>query len=227
MRAIAYCRVSTEDQATGYSLDVQNEQITYEVSGRGWILHAVIYEKASAKNLKGRPLLVQALDDLKAKRADVLVVSRFDRLTRSVADFYSLMGRAEKEGWSILCLNPALDMTEPFGRAMAGMAAVFAQLERELNSMRQLESVQARKAAGTYSNGAVAGRTAMKPEVEHHVLDLRAQRFSIYEIADRMEGWPSATGKTTWSVGMVRKVLRRRGDPLGRVAPKPSPIGEP
>lgn len=219
MRAIAYCRVSTEDQATGYSLDVQKEAIRYEIERRGWQTVDNISETASGKDVKGRQMLQGALRLLARGEADVLVVSRFDRLTRSVADFYNLMGRAEKEGWSILCLNPALDMTEPFGRAMAGMAAVFAQLERELNSMRQLESVRARKAAGTYDNGASRRAGLMPKGTATHIINLRAQGLSLGKLAARMEkeGWKTASGQDHWTKDKVRKVLRRYGDPLGVV----------
>lgn len=152
MRAVAYCRVSTEDQALGLSLDWQRDRCAREASSRGWELVDVVAESASGKDTR-RPLLRSLLARLRAREADALLVARLDRLTRRTADFYALMDTAQTEGWAIVCLDPPVDMSHPFGRAMAGVAAIFAQLERDLIAQRQRDSVKARKAAGTYRNG--------------------------------------------------------------------------
>lgn len=149
MRAIAYCRVSTTEQGRGLSLDWQRKQILEEILRRGWQLTDSHVDKASGKSMRRRPGLEAALRSLSSGGADALVVARLDRLSRSLGDFAGLMDRAGKEGWSIVLLDPPVDMTTPFGRAMAGVAGVFAQLESELISQRQRDSYAARRAAGT------------------------------------------------------------------------------
>ncbi len=79
------------------------------------------------------------------------MVSRLDRLSRSVGEFAQFLERAEKKGWTVVVLDPAVDMTTPFGRAMAGMASVFAQLERDLVSQRTKEALRAKIASGEWT----------------------------------------------------------------------------
>ena len=84
---LAYVRVSTNEQAqSGLSLEAQRSAILAEAERRGWTKAAIRFiEDAgySAKNLR-RPGIEEALRALKAGEADTLVVSRVDRLTRSI-----------------------------------------------------------------------------------------------------------------------------------------------
>jgi DNA invertase Pin-like site-specific DNA recombinase len=95
--AVAYARVSTDVQVEGLSLESQERVLRGEVERRGWSLAgSVVRESASAKSLRGRPLLCEALRALDAGEADVLVVAKLDRLSRSARDFYDLMDRARR-----------------------------------------------------------------------------------------------------------------------------------
>jgi len=58
---------------------------------------------------------------LKGREADALVVSKMDRLSRSLLDFAGIMQRAQKEGWALLALDSPADLTTPTGEAMAGV----------------------------------------------------------------------------------------------------------
>lgn len=154
--AIVYARVSTDEQASeGFSLDAQAGACASEASRRGWTVARVVREAASARTL-ARPELARALADLDAGRAGALLVARLDRLSRSVGDFAAVLDRADRHGWAVLCLDPMVDMTTPFGRAMAGMASVFAQLEREIIAQRTREGIAAARAAGTYGRASLA-----------------------------------------------------------------------
>lgn len=208
MNAAAYVRVSTSEQAEGLSLDAQRNKITTEVSRREWHLGTVVPESVSAKNLK-RPHLRLLLEDLDAGTYDVLIVARLDRLSRSAGDFFTLVDRASKKGWQILCLDPNFDMTDPFGKAMAGMAAIFAQLERELIAQRQRESVAARKAAGTWAPAGAAVRQ-VNSAVESRVAVLMGQGMGRDRIAERLtlEGYESPGGGA-WSPSTVRNIMAR------------------
>lgn len=149
-----YCRVSTKEQGqSGLSLDSQRATCVAACGERDWPIDRIVMEAASGKSVEKRPELRTLLEDLRAARLDGLVVARLDRLARNTADVYDLMGQAKDEGWTLLVLDPLVDLSTPFGRAMAGMAAVFAQLERELIGQRQRESIAARKRAGTYRGG--------------------------------------------------------------------------
>lgn len=208
MRAVVYCRVSTEDQALGLSLDWQRERCATEIRSRGWELVDVVTESASGKDVR-RPLLRSLLARLRASEADVLMVARLDRLTRRTADFYALMDQAQREGWAIICLDPPVDMSHPFGRAMAGVAAIFAQLERDLIAQRQRDSVKARKAAGTYRNGPEWNPGDLE-RAEHLAKRGMSQRAIAAQLA--LEG-RRAPGGGGWHARSVARALKRRQVP--------------
>jgi DNA invertase Pin-like site-specific DNA recombinase len=207
LRIAGYLRVSTEEQALGLSLDSQRQDIYREVAGHeDWELVDIGHDHASGKSLKRRPGLARLLDELDAGELDVLVVSRFDRLTRHVPDFYAMLDRAAKKDWAVVCLAPRLDMTTPEGRLFAGMVALFAQYERELISERQKASVAARRAAGTYTGP----RPLVTPAAVARMQALRKEGLSYDKIAARLqlEGLEPLRGDQ-WIGRSVSKILAR------------------
>jgi DNA invertase Pin-like site-specific DNA recombinase len=143
---VGYCRVSSEAQGEdGYGLDAQADAILRACQGRDW-QPRLMREVASAGKAS-RPVLEQAVQAVE-EAGGTLMVARLDRLSRSVGHFAGLLDRAQAKGWTIICLDPAVDMSTPYGRAMAGMASVFAQLERELISQRTKEGLRAAKKRG-------------------------------------------------------------------------------
>ena len=76
------------------------------------------------------------------------MVSKLDRLTRSVHDATGLMLRAERAGWGLVALDVAVDTTTPQGAAMAQVLAVFAELERRLIGQRTRDALAVRQAQG-------------------------------------------------------------------------------
>src|SRR5437870_658735 len=112
--AIGYVRVSTEEQASsGLGLAAQRAAIEAECERRGVPLLEVFEDRGlSAKSLH-RPALQEALALLDSGEANVLVVSKLDRLTRSVHDASGLMLRAERSGWGLVALDVAVDTTTP------------------------------------------------------------------------------------------------------------------
>lgn len=206
MRVLAYSRVSTAEQgAEGYSLGAQAERMARECAVRGWTLLEHVEEVRSSK--KARPALDRALYALENGQADVLMVARLDRLSRSVGQFATMMDAADRQGWSILCLDPAVDMTTPYGRAMAGMAAVFAQLERELISQRTREGLHAAMARGVR-----VGHPDIIPEdTVRYIQRLRDSGLSLSKVAALLnaEGVEHPLG-CAWSKNAVHRLLARR-----------------
>jgi DNA invertase Pin-like site-specific DNA recombinase len=183
MRAIGYVRVSTTDQTNGLSLESQERAISEEVARRGWDLVRCDSDAASGKNSR-RPGLQQALRDVQLLgKGGALVVSRLDRLARSLADLCEIMATADREGWTLLILDPMVDLSNPFGQCMAQVAGAFAELERKLISQRQRESVAARRAAGTYK----APQKRISAEAEERIAHLRSEGMSLRETARQLE----------------------------------------
>jgi DNA invertase Pin-like site-specific DNA recombinase len=149
MNAIAYIRCSTEEQASsGLGLDAQTAAIQAECSRRGWHVAHTAIDHCSTRRLDRREALLSALQALEHGTYQALVVSRLDRLSRSVGEFAGFVDLADKQHWAIVVLDPPVDLTTPFGKAMAGVASVFAQLERDLISQRTKEALAIKKAQG-------------------------------------------------------------------------------
>src|SRR3954454_14784867 len=90
VRAIGYVRVSTSEQAdSGAGLAAQEHAIRTEAERRGWDLVEVFVDAGvSGRSLTGREALAAALEAVEdGGRADVLVVAKLDRLSRSLVDF--------------------------------------------------------------------------------------------------------------------------------------------
>ena len=106
MRVCGYTRVSTSEQAqSGAGLEAQEAAIRAEAERRGWELVQVFEDAgASGKSLNGRPGLSEAIAAVERGEAEGLVVSKLDRLSRSLLDFAGLMERARKRGWSLVAL---------------------------------------------------------------------------------------------------------------------------
>lgn len=207
MRVLAYVRVSTNEQAeSGAGLAAQRAAITAEAERRGWTVVDVIEDAGySAKDLK-RPGLGDALMRLKRGDADALAVSKMDRLSRSLLDFAGIMQRAQREGWALVALDSPADLTTPSGEAMAGVMAVFAQLERRLISERTKAALAERKAAGVR----LGRERVITLEVEERVRALRAEGLSIRAVAEALsvEGFVSPGGGV-WQPSTLHRVLTR------------------
>lgn len=132
MIARIYIRVSTDEQATeGYSLAAQEERCRQFIQSQGWELGEIYRDDGySAKDLN-RPAVQQMLEDAKAKRFDVLVVYRLDRLVRSVVDLHSIINLLENKGISFKSVTEVFDTTTAMGRFFITLVGSMAQWERE------------------------------------------------------------------------------------------------
>ncbi len=203
---LAYCRVSTEEQAvSGLGLAAQEQAIRAECARRGLVLVAVLTDAGvSAKNLD-RPALRSALADLAAGKASVLMVAKLDRLTRSVHDATGLLLTAERGGWGLVALDAPVDTTTPQGAAMAQVLAVFAELERKLIGERTKAALAVRKAQGMRLGRRPA---AGAEDVRARILSAReaGQTFAAIALALTADGVPTAQGGKRWYPGTVRYV---------------------
>jgi len=98
---IGYTRVSTEEQGrSGLRLEAQHHAIASHAVSKGWEVISLTDEGLSARSL-ARPALQEALAMLRDGHADALVVSKLDRLSRSVQDFAGLLAFARKQRWAV------------------------------------------------------------------------------------------------------------------------------
>jgi DNA invertase Pin-like site-specific DNA recombinase len=214
MHVLGYVRVSTAEQAdSGLGLEAQRSAITMECSRRSWNLLELLTDAGvSAKSLRGRPALADALGRLGRGEASALVVSKLDRLSRSLLDFANLMERARSDGWALVALDLGVDTTTPAGEMMANVLASFAHYERRLIGQRTKDALEIRRTLGVR-----LGRPrAITPEVVERIISDRERGASLRSIADALtfEGVPTVHGGVRWYASTVREILRSSGTAL-------------
>ena len=205
IHVVGYARVSTLEQGgNGASLEGQRAAIVAEVERRGWTLVEVVAEVASGRAADRREQLQDALLRLDRGEASVLVVSRLDRLTRSLLDFASIVERAQAGGWTLIVVEQSFDMGTSSGRAMAGMLAVFAQFERDLISERTRDALAVKRAQGIHTGR----RSTLPADVITRVRRERKAGASLQAIADGLNRDKVATGQggKYWRPSSVRTV---------------------
>lgn len=205
MRAIAYTRVSTDKQAdAGNGLEAQMATINKVIALREWTLTATLTDAgASGKNLS-RPALSEALAILKAGEADVLVVSKIDRVSRSVVDFASLLTLAKAEGWSLVALDLDVDTSTPTGELMANIYTSVSQWERRIIGQRTAEAMQAMKARGVRLGRPVTLAQATRDRIAA----AREAGQSMQAIADTLNSENVATSRGgKWHASTIRCTL--------------------
>jgi len=207
MRVVGYTRVSTAEQAdSGAGLEAQRAAITTEAERRGWeLVH--IYEDAgvSGKSLSGRHGMQAALQAIESGEAEAtLVVSKLDRLSRSLLDFAGLMERARKRGWSLVALDLGVDTSTPSGEMMASVLATFAQFERRLIGQRTKDALAVKR-----EQGVQLGRPReMSSEAVSRIRELERLGYRVREIADALNAEGIATPRNgSWHPPGVRRVL--------------------
>jgi DNA invertase Pin-like site-specific DNA recombinase len=205
VNVIGYTRVSTEEQAaSGAGLAAQRAAILSEAERRGWHVLAIIEDAGFSARDMERPGIIAALDALRRKRADTLVVAKLDRLSRSVRDFAELMNRATKQHWALVALDMNVDTTTAAGEAMANVLATFAQFERRLIGERTRAAMAAKKA-----QGARFGRERqVRPDVVTRIIAKRNAGRSLRGIAADLdaEGVPTVAGGA-WRASTIQRIL--------------------
>lgn len=204
--AFLYSRVSSALQVEeGASLDAQEATLRDEAARRGWDVEIVREEGKSAKDIKGRSKLTDALDRLDRGEAQFLLSVRLDRVSRSVADFAALIDRARRKHWGIVLLSPNLDLSDPSGEFVANVLASAAQYERRLISVRTKEGMAQRKAEGVRFGREVASEFL---HTYRRVLSMSADGMSLNAISRTLndESVPTAKGGR-WYPSTVRAIV--------------------
>lgn len=133
MTAALYCRVSTDEQAEhGFSLEVQEERLKAFALSQGWNDFEVYVDDGyTGKNLD-RPAMQRLLHHIEAGHINAVCVYKLDRISRRQIHVLHLLEDVfEPNGVAFKSVTESIDTTTSFGKAMIGILAVFAQLERE------------------------------------------------------------------------------------------------
>jgi DNA invertase Pin-like site-specific DNA recombinase len=135
---IGYARTSTVEQIAG--LEAQDCEL------RAAGVEKVFSERVSS--VAKREQLEAALDF--CRKGDVLVVTKLDRLARSMTDLVAITSKLKAKGVELQVLAMALDTSTPTGKLMLNLMGSFAEFEREIMLERQREGVARAKAEGKY-----------------------------------------------------------------------------
>ncbi len=159
-----YARVSTYDQ------DLAIQEAALQAAGCT-IIRA---EKKSGTTTSGRDELRTLLDF--TRKGDTILVTRIDRLARSIADLAAIVKELESRGVALKATEQPIDTSSAAGRAFLQMLGVFAEFETAIRKERQLEGIAKAKAEGVYR-----GR---KSSIDtNRICELRAEGKGASEIA--------------------------------------------
>jgi DNA invertase Pin-like site-specific DNA recombinase len=149
---LGYARVSTEDQ----NLDAQLDAL------KGAGAQRIFSDKISG-SLRKRPELDRLLDQL--REGDVIVVTKYDRLARSLRDLLDIVEVIKARGAGFRSLAEDIDTTTPAGRLIFHVFASIAQFERERISERTKEGLEAARKRGRVGGRPPALSASQKLEV--------------------------------------------------------------
>ncbi len=149
-KAVIYLRVSTEEQCDNYSLETQEDICKKESSRRKYRVDKIFREEGrSAKNIKGRPSLINLLEYCRKYRReiDAVIVYRLDRISRQTADYLAIRKKLAE------CEIQLISASEPTGNSptekfIETMLAGFAQMDNDVRSERTKNGMKARLLAG-------------------------------------------------------------------------------
>jgi DNA invertase Pin-like site-specific DNA recombinase len=163
---VGYARTSTTDQKAGLQAQLR------DLKAAGC---AKIFREELSSVAATRPQLDAALEWV--REGDALVVTKLDRLARSVADLVAITQALKRKGVGLRILAMNLDTATPTGKLMVNLLGSIAEFERELMLERQREGIAKAKAEGKYR-----GRQPTARSKTDNVLRLRAEGKSANDI---------------------------------------------
>lgn len=220
MKAAGYLRVSTDEQeASGLGLEAQREKITAYCNLYDLELVETIQDAGSGKNLK-RPGLQKALSMLRKGEIEGIVISKLDRLTRSVRDMGELLESYFTDKYSLHVVEEKIDTGTAAGRMMVNILMSVAQWERETIGERTKAALKVKRKRGERTGGDIPfgfncenGKLIESPQEQRIIRTMKSLRekgHSYQKIADALndDGYLTKTGRA-WKWHIVRKIYVR------------------
>jgi len=208
--ALLYMRVSTQMQVNdGMSLDVQERQLRAAADLAGFTNVELFREEGkSGKNIKGRPLLKEALARLEDKTAHALFVARLDRLARSTKDFLDIIDHSQKYGWRLVMLDLNLDTSSYSSRFVVTVMSALAEMERAIIAERQKDVHKDRRERGKRWGIDLGPQPLAPVDIRDRIVKQRTAGMSYLQIAKQLnaDGVPTVAGGEKWHPGTVRKM---------------------
>ena len=220
-RVIGYSRCSSQEQARdGLSLEAQRRRLVAWTDATGADLIDLLEDAGvgGSRPLADRPAgsEIARLVNQRRPPVDAIAVVRLDRLGRDAAETLAYLRRFAKGPLGLVSIADRVDLATPQGRAMAGVGAIFSQLERELIGQRTSEALAALRGQGRlygpvpFGFQAVDGALIAAPDeqvVIRRIIRLRSRGLSYGRIAELLnrDNVPAKRGGV-WFPASVRSV---------------------
>lgn len=232
MKRIAIYSRKSRESDTGDSIESQikmcksyceNNYIEEEIQ------YSIYQDEGFSGKNTDRPKFQELIKDIKSKKFDILICYRLDRISRSVADFSSILDLLQQFNCDFISIKEQFDTSSPIGRAMIYIASVFAQLERETIAERVRDNMIQMAKNGQWMGGStplgfdferikyfdeslkertMCVVTPIKDDLEYvkHIYSLYLAEESASKVVDILlkEGIKGKLGKTIQSMGVIR-----------------------
>lgn len=222
MRAAIYLRVSTDEQAeSGLGLAAQEERCRALALAKGWQVIDIYRDEGVSGTVEPieRPAGSRLLGDAAARRFDVVLALKIDRLARRAEWIHRTLRELEALGVAFTSVSEPVDTASAMGKAFLGITAVFAELERNLIAERTKQALAVKKsrgerlgapALGTVVRDGMATVDTDEAATVAHIRTLKDEGLSLRAIAARL----AAEGRRTkkggrWAAATILYVLRR------------------
>lgn len=208
-RALLYLRVSTSKQEEGYSIPLQKERLIAYCRAKDYVISGIFIDPGYSGANTNRPGLTNLIEAIEAKKGDVVLVMKMDRLSRSQRDMMSLLEDVfEPNGVSFVSMQESFDTGTVYGKAMLGILSVFSQMERSVIVERTMMGRIGRAQKGYFHGGGthpigydyIDGELVINKEEAKQVVavyNMYAAGYSVSEISRNMDGYKTKHGD--WS----------------------------
>ena len=153
-----YTRKSTEHGLDMEFNSLQNQEESCKAyilsqAFNGWEYYKTYSDGGISGGTMERPALQSLMADIRARKIQVVVVYKVDRLSRSIVDFHKMMQEFEKYGCNFVSITQSFDTSNSMGKLTLNMLLSFAQFEREVSAERVRDKIAASKAKGLWMGG--------------------------------------------------------------------------
>lgn len=152
------CRVSSDEQAKGFSLDIQKEQLTNYCNRNNITIINEYKEDHSAKNFN-RPEFQKFLSSIKKNKGniDLLLITSWDRFSRNLTDALVMIRKLDQYGIQVQAIEQPIDMSIPENKAMLALYLAIPEIDNDRRSIKIKGGVRASLKAGRWARMAPVG----------------------------------------------------------------------
>lgn len=220
MRVAIYIRVSTEEQAQkGYSIDDQKERLIAYCQSQGWADYTLYIDDGYTGTNLNRSALKRLIRNIEEGKIQMVIVYKLDRLGRKQLDVLHLLEEVfEKNNVTFKSATEPFDTSTPLGKAILGILAVFAQLERDMIIERTTAGRRQRVSQGLWYGGPIpfgytwnkeAQQLEINPEEARIVQEIYRQYLQGKSRSAIADWAASRTKARVFDHNIIRDILRR------------------